>query len=42
VERATAGAILAAAAVIVGQTHDGQLIEPDVYYTLRGGRVVKA
>ncbi len=42
VERATDGAILAAASVIVGQAYDGQPIEPGVWYTLRGGRVVKA
>ena len=31
--------IVHVAAVIVGQEHDGITIEPDVFYTLRGGRV---
>jgi hypothetical protein len=37
-ERDEEWTIVAAEAVIV----DGKNIEPDVYYTLRGGKVVKA
>ncbi len=41
-ERDEGGALLDLVSVIVGRQHDGQTIEPDVWYTLRGGKVVKA
>ena len=41
-ERDAEGALLELVSVIVGRQHDGQTIEPDVWYTLRGGKVVKA
>ena len=39
-ERDDDGAILSVRAVAVGSETDGITIEPDTYYTLRGGRVV--
>ena len=41
-ERDDDGTLLELVSVIVGREYDGQTIEPGVWYTLRGGRVVKA
>ena len=40
-ERDEVGALIGLASVIVGREHDGQTIEPGVYYTLRAGKVVQ-
>ena len=41
-ERDDNGALIGLVAVIVGREHEGQVIEPMVWYALRDGRVVQA